>query len=288
MALGTPPAWAGVLVGSIDAQRAGEGRLELDIWAFGSKRRRAFVEHIDVEGSLADKKTWEKMDREVERSWTSEDGREMRLARVGIDSGDGVNTMPIYAWARRRTGFVMALKGREALDAMQPIAGPTWQDVTIGGRKILKGVRLWTVGTSMLKLELYGQLQLPKPVDGEEYPDGFIYLPDGTSDEWVKQLCAEQMAMIKQRNGRVRREWQKLRDRNEALDNAVYARAIAISLGVDRWSDKQWAQLTKLQSPPAPAKKPSAGTKKPPPKKPPPPPRVAPKVAPGWLNRRGR
>jgi phage terminase large subunit GpA-like protein len=286
MALGTPPAWAGIILGAIDAQRAGEGRLELDIWAFGSNRRRAFVEHIDVSGSLADKKTWEEMDRQVDRTWVSADGREMRLARVGIDSGDGVNTMPIYAWARRRPGFVMALKGRFALDALQPIAGPTWQDLTIGGRKILKGVQLWTVGTSMLKLELYGQLQLPKPVDGGEYPEGYIYLPDGTSDEWVKQLCAEQMAMIKQRNGRVRREWQKLRDRNEALDNAIYARAIAISLGVDRWSDNQWAQLTKLQAPPI--KKTAAKLKKPPPKKPPTPPRAAPKVAPGWLNRRGR
>lgn len=245
MAVGTPPAWAGLIVGAVDTQRAGDGRLEMDVWAFGSNRRRALVEHIDIEGAAADKRTWEKLDRHVARTWTTADGRELRLSRVGIDSGDGVNTMPVYAWARRHTGFVMALKGRETLAAMQPIAGPTWQDLTIGGRKIKKGVRLWTVGTSMLKLELYGQLQLEKPTKPEDpYPDGFVYLPDGVSDEWVKQLVAEQLAIIKQRNGKVRREWQKTRDRNEALDNAVYARAVAISLGVDRLSAGQWAKLT--------------------------------------------
>lgn len=267
MVVGTPPAWAGLIVGAVDTQRAGEGRLEMDVWAFGSNRRRALVEHIDVEGAAADKKTWEKLDREVARTWTTADGRDLKLSRVGIDSGDGVNTMPVYAWARRNPGFVMALKGRETLAAMQPIAGPTWQDLTIGGRKIKKGVRLWTVGTSMLKLELYGQLQLAKPTNAEEpYPDGYVYLPDGVTDEWVKQLVAEQLALIKQRNGRVRREWQKSRDRNEALDNAVYARAVAISLGVDRLSANQWAKLTEKAPEPIPAAR--AAAPKPPAAKP--------------------
>jgi len=35
----------------------------------------------------------------------------------------------------------------------------------------------------------------------------------------------------------------KLRERNEALDCRVYARAAAWILGADRWSDKQWDEL---------------------------------------------
>ena len=157
MEIGTPPAWAGLLVGAVDTQRAADGRLELDIWAFGSGRRRALVEHIEIEGSTSEKATWEKLDKAIGRQWRSADGRMMKLARVGIDSGDGKATMQVYAWCRRHPGFAMALKGRQALAAMQPVAGPTWVDLTIGGRKIKKGVRLWTVGTSMLKLELYGR-----------------------------------------------------------------------------------------------------------------------------------
>ncbi|WCT73939.1 phage terminase large subunit family protein [Sphingomonas naphthae] len=241
MKLGTPPAWAGLLVAAADVQRGGGGRIDVDIWAFGPGRRRAFVERIEVFGPIADERTWKKLDAEVGREWRTEDGRNMRLTRVAIDSGDGENTMEVYRWARRHPGFVMAVKGREAIAAQQAIGQPSWQDVTVNGRKMKRGVRLWNIGTSMLKMELYGQLALEKPIDGEEYPDGYVFLPDGTGDEWIKQLVAEELRLIKQRKGGFRREWHKTRDRNEALDNAVYARAVAISLGADRWSLSRWA-----------------------------------------------
>lgn len=240
--LGTAPAWTGLLVGSADVQRGsgGQGRIELDIWAFGEGRRRAFVEQIVVEGRVADKKTWAALDAKIAGAWPTEDGRQLKLARVGIDSGDGENTMHVYAWARRHPGIVMSLKGRESLAASQAIEGPSWVDLTISGKKIKRGAKLWKVGTSLLKLELYGQLSLDRPEDGEEYPDGYVYLPEGTTAEWIKQLVSEQLVLVKQRNGRTRRQWQQTRARNEALDNAVYARAVAISLGVDQWSPAQW------------------------------------------------
>lgn len=250
MRLGTPPAWAGLLIGAADVQRGGGGRIDMDIWAFGPGKKRAFVERIEVFGPIADKRTWAKLDREVARTWETEDGRQLRLARVAVDSGDGENTMEVYQWARRHPGFVMAVKGRESIAAQQAIGSPSWQDVTVNGKKLKRGVRLWNIGTSMLKMELYGQLGLEKPVDGEDYPDGYIYLPDGLGDEWIKQLVAEELRFVKLRNGGVRREWHKVRDRNEALDNAIYARAIAISLGIDRWTGRQWQKATGQLTPP--------------------------------------
>lgn len=240
MALGTVPSWPCILIGSIDVQRGAGARLELDIWAFGSDRKRALVDHIEVDGAVANQETWKQLDRHLAREWPTQDGRRFRLARAAIDSGDGTNTMSVYAWARRHPGFAMAIKGRHAVGVGQAIAGPTWQDLTIAGRKIKKGVRLWTVGTSMLKLELYGALNLEKPVDGDPYPDGYVFLPDGTSDEWIKQLVAEQLVQKNLRNGRSRAEWEQTRPRNEALDNAIYARAVSIALGVDGWGEKKW------------------------------------------------
>lgn len=183
--------------------------------------------------------------------------------------------MEVYNWARRHPGFVMAVKGRESIAAQQAIGSPNWQDVTVNGRKLKRGVRLWNIGTSMLKMELYGQLGLEKPVDGDDYPDGYIYLPDGLGDEWIKQLVAEELRFVKLRNGGVRREWHKVRDRNEALDNAIYARAVAIGIGVDRWTDQLWQKARgELDKPKAAPAKPAASTKTPPkapPKRPPPP-----------------
>ncbi len=162
----------------------------------------------------------------------------------------------------------MAVKGRHAIAANQPIGSPTWQDVTVNGRKVKKGVRLWNVGTSMLKLELFGDLEKDKPVDGEAYPDGYVFLPDGTTDEWIKQLVAEELRMIRLRNGGFRREWHKVRDRNEALDNAVYARAAPSPLGVERWREadgqKARGEFTP-PPPPAPAPKQQPRDHRPPP-----------------------
>ena len=60
--------------------------------------------------------------------------------------------------------------------------------------------------------------------------------------EYFKQLTAEQLVtrIVK---GFPKREWQKIRDRNEALDCRIYARAAAITLGIDRWSDQKWEQI---------------------------------------------
>ena len=41
----------------------------------------------------------------------------------------------------------------------------------------------------------------------------------------------------------LRGEWQKMRERNEALDCYVYARAAAAAAGLDRFDERHWCQL---------------------------------------------
>ena len=60
---------------------------------------------------------------------------------------------------------------------------------------------------------------------------------------WLKQLTAEQLVTVKNKRGFAKLEWQKLRERNEALDCRVYARAAAWILGADRWSEARWEEL---------------------------------------------
>ena len=54
---------------------------------------------------------------------------------------------------------------------------------------------------------------------------------------------AEQLVTVRTRRGFQKLEWQKLRERNEALDCRVYARAAAWIVGADRWSEARWADL---------------------------------------------
>lgn len=61
------------------------------------------------------------------------------------------------------------------------------------------------------------------------------------SQEYFKQITAEQL-VTKLVKGYKRLEWQKMRERNEALDGRVYARAAAARVGTDRFQDKHWAE----------------------------------------------
>jgi phage terminase large subunit GpA-like protein len=65
--------------------------------------------------------------------------------------------------------------------------------------------------------------------------------------EYFKQLTAEQL-VTRIHKGYPRSEWQKMLERNEALDCRIYARAAAIALGVDRWSEVRWNCLRPAKS----------------------------------------
>ena len=85
----------------------------------------------------------------------------------------------------------------------------------------------------------------PVPVAGLERLEVELALPDWADSEWLKQLVAEQLVTVRDRRGYARQEWQKLRERNEALDARVYARAAAWILGADRFDERMWRQLEK-------------------------------------------
>jgi phage terminase large subunit GpA-like protein len=92
----------------------------------------------------------------------------------------------------------------------------------------------------MINSELFNFLKQRKNDDGG-CPNGYMHFPEYNT-EYFKQLTAEQLVtrIVK---GYPKRIWQKIRDRNEALDCRVYARAAAIALGIDRWSDEKWERL---------------------------------------------
>jgi phage terminase large subunit GpA-like protein len=100
--------------------------------------------------------------------------------------------------------------------------------MTAGGQRIRRGVRLWTVAVSTFKSDSYRFLRLERSTDeelasGTTLPPATIHLPASAESEWCKQFVAEQLVTVKTKRGFQRLEWQKLRERNEALDCRRYA-----------------------------------------------------------------
>ncbi|HZP21445.1 MAG TPA: phage terminase large subunit family protein [Bauldia sp.] len=244
-AAGAIPAFGLVLTAGADVQR---DRIEVDVWAWGEGIESALVEHIVLDGSPAGPEVWAALDRLLERTWESAGGVPMRVARLAIDSG-GEFTPQVYAWVRRRgPAEAMAVKGVAGFDRSAPVAGPTHVDVSEGGRRVRRGARLWTVSVSVFKAETYRFLNLDRPTTeeiaaGMAFPPGTVHLPSWIDAEWLKRLVAERLVTVRTRAGFARLEWQKVRERNEALDCRVYARAAAWLIGIDRWPAKRWQEL---------------------------------------------
>ncbi len=246
--LGRVPQGALVLTAGADVQR---DRIEVDVWGWGRELRSWLVDHIVLEGDTSRAEVWERLDALLGQTWEHASGARMSLARMAIDTGDGLTTDAVYAWVRRAgRGQVIAVKGVGGFDRSMPVDGPTFVEVTEGGRKIRRGVQLWKVAGAVFKAETYRFLRLEQPTDealaeGAVWPAGFVHIPrGGVTAEWLKQLTAEQLVTIRdKRRGYQRLEWQQTRERNEALDCRVYARAAAWLMGIDRWDDARWQEL---------------------------------------------
>jgi phage terminase large subunit GpA-like protein len=66
-------------------------------------------------------------------------------------------------------------------------------------------------------------------------------------EEFFRQLTAEQL-ITKVVKGYRKTQWRKMRERNEALETRIYARAAASHFGIDRFQDQHWAALEKQMS----------------------------------------
>jgi phage terminase large subunit GpA-like protein len=242
--IGTVPSGGLFLTAGADVQK---DRIEVDVWAWGRGLESWLVEHVVVEGGPEQAATWEELGRLLDRTWPHAHGTRVGIAKLAIDTG--YEAPAVYTWARR-AGFaqVSPIKGVEGFNRAAPVIGPTYVDVSEGGKKLRRGARLWTIAVATFKSETYRFLRLAAPTDeeieaGARFPAGYIHLPRGAEAEWVKQLVAEQLVTVKTKRGFTRLEWQKLRERNEALDCRVYARAAAWIAGADRWTEAMWRDL---------------------------------------------
>lgn len=244
-----------VLTAGADVQR---DRVEIDVWGWGRGLRSWMVDHLVIEGEIGTREVQERLTELLQRTWRHPSGGEMPISRLAIDSGDGATTDAVYSWVRSQSrDRVIAVKGMRSGTAMSPVDGPSWVEVSERGRRIRRGVQLWTVQVGFFKSETYRFLRLPAPTDedleaGRGWPAGYVHIPRGTTSEWVRQLVSEQLVTVRTRQGYTKTEWQQLRERNEALDCRVYARAAAWLLGLDRWDEGRWEQRSlELEPPPA-------------------------------------
>lgn len=220
----TIPAGVKFLTCAVDVQK---NRIELEIRGWGANCESWSIDYRVFHGDTSTDEAYEPLDKVLNERWKDAEDQDIGVLRLAIDSG--YRTHSVYKWARKYPrSKVMVIKGVDELDRIfeMPKQTTDWSRFPV-----------WKVGVSTTKRELYGWLRQEIPSDEEilkdGYPYGFIHFPKDYPEEYFKMLTAE-VEDVKNIRGFPTYIWIKRYDRNEALDLAVYNRAAAASLGIER------------------------------------------------------
>lgn len=223
------------ITAGVDVQK---DRLEVQIIGWCTGKRSYSLDYRVLYGDTSDKKVWDELADIVTETWEREDHFIMPLRMMCVDTG--YNTTSVYEFCRRFDQTrVIPIKGQDSQQII--ISSPKVIDVFLNGKRKGK-IRLFHVGVSLLKSELYGWLRLRIDPETGEIPKGYCHFPE-YGPEFFKGITAEQL-VFRITKGYKKYNWEKIYDRNEPLDTFLYARAAASILGIDRYSDARMEQLT--------------------------------------------
>lgn len=205
------------LTAGVDVQ---SDRLEAEIVGWRAERRGDPEESWGVKyevlyGDPSKLALWGQLDALLKETYTTEDGRVLRIGAACIDSG-GHHTAAVYAFCNQRIArHIYAIKG---------IAGskPIWPKKA-GKSKRHKGFLVWTIGVDTIKDVIYGRLKIAEP------GPGYCHIPGDYNEEWARQLCSEKVKTRYSKGFPIREYVRVDGARAEALDARAYAYAALYS-----------------------------------------------------------
>jgi phage terminase large subunit GpA-like protein len=168
--------------------------------------------------------------------------RVVRVSALGVDMGGTYTAQVLSYCAARRGQRVFATQGQAG-------AKPLWSGRA--GRTAKTREPFYPIGVDTAKDIIYGRLQLIDPPEPGFRKPGFIHvcIGENLNQEFYEQLNSERKVSRLVR-GQASSHWEKIRERNEALDTLVGAFCVRKSLGL--YLDRPLQFSSKPDAPPAP------------------------------------
>lgn len=203
-----------LITAGVDVQ---DDRLEVEVVGWGRGEESWSLAYETLYGDPSTAELWSRLDNILRQSFRHETQGEMAIRATCVDSG-GHYTQQVYNYARINVGRrIFAIKG---------IGGDGKPIVGKPSKNNIGKINLFPVGVDTAKEIVYSRLKITD--EGE----GYCHFPTGRSPEYYMMLTAEKR-VVKYFKGRPRKEWVKIRTRNEALDCRVYATAALGLLNVN-------------------------------------------------------
>ncbi len=242
------------ITAGVDIQK---DRIEVEIVGWGKGKQSWSIDYRVLNGNTdtASNEVWNDLAKIINETWEREDGAILNLRMMAVDSGN--NTAVVYEFCRKfPVSKVIPIKGKDEMALM--VSQPRQVDTSRSGKKIGQ-TKVWMVGVSLIKTELYGWLKLQR-MDDQDYPHGYCHFPM-YDEHHFRSLTAEQVEYVKNKKGFTQLSWVKKYERNERLDCRVYARAAAYVIGIDRLNDDDWETLSNQAKDSISAQKPDQSQK---------------------------
>lgn len=223
-----------LLTAGVDVQH---DRLECSVYGWGLGRECWGIAHEVIPGRPDDATTWAQLDGILWQQYRLSNGTNISIQCALIDSGDGAYSKEVYEYTKvRERNRIFSIKGRGGIGV--PFIGrPSNSNVV--------GATLYTLGVDSGKTAVMGRLSI-----ASEGPN-FVHFPmqeeAGFNETFFKQLTAE-VWESRYEKGKVTSGWIKIRERNEALDCAVYATAAMELLTPNFELLQQYLSRAKTQS----------------------------------------
>lgn len=224
-----------VLTAGVDVQ---DNRLELSLIGYGRDDESWVISHEVLYGDPSTPQLWTALDSQLFRQYETASGRQIAIRATCVDSG-GHYTNSVYNYCKKNYGRrVFAIKG---------VGG---EGKAIAGRPSKNNVGkcpLFPIGVDTVKDLLFARMRIA------EEGAGYMHFSDTLSDEYFKQLTAEKI-VTRYHKGFAKREFIKVRPRNEALDCMVYSVAAYAIIGVNVNSLADKLAVVEPEKPPEPVK----------------------------------
>lgn len=209
-------------------------RIEAYINGWGEGKRNWCIDYVVLEGDTDKPEVWEHLGNLLNSTYVREDGLELKVIFTAIDAN--YNTRKVHDFcAKYDSTKIIPIQGRDGLGTI--FSAPRTVSLTEAGKQIGK-TKIYGVGVSILKSEVYGWLKLDMNEDGTS-PPCYCHFPQ-FDNHFFKSLTAESLRMVKNKAGYSKLEWKKDYERNEVLDTFIYSRAAAAVFGIDRFTQETW------------------------------------------------
>jgi len=200
-------------------------RFQYEIVGWGLQGESWSLEYGNIPNQPITPEAWEGIDNILDRKFKREDGVELSIRAMAIDSGGNFTTEIVNECYKRRSKKVFAIKGEDGWSRTIWPLSPSRNRVT--------HKPVYLLGVDPAKRKVFQALKA-KYDSSKEINIMYCHFPAeaGYDNQYFRGLTAEELR-TKYVAGKAKQHWHPLRKENEPLDCRVYALAVLEGLKLD-------------------------------------------------------